>query len=158
MKVLFTCNPHSSCTPSIPAFSHVNRHLSFPAMTQQRFYSRTSGDGDVYVPESPLRESNTVWQPGQHLPLSLLRSRPANSPASSFDVCSMFQSVQHTMEDCFKEVKGKLLLLENRISELEERQAQSQQQQFPSTPTSSGESDQARKRRSPCELQVSSLQ
>ena len=157
------CCIHSSGhTPSVPATSHATRRrLSFPHTTSSsertsqlpsRFYSRTT-DGDIFVPELPVRTNDDLtWQPGQHLPLPAPASTSMiseHSSSSTFDVSSVLQSMQHTIESSFREVNGKLSNLETRLVQLEKNQFQHDE-----TETSSSDGDLIRKRRSPCQLQV----
>ena len=94
------------------------------------------------------------WQPGQSLPTG---PRPVELESQeNIDLQNMLQSMQHTIESSFEEVKEKLSELEGRITRMEEKQLQLEKDR-PGTSSSSEESpsDHQRKRRNPSELQVS---
>ena len=101
----------------------------------------------MFVPESPARSEIEIplWQPGQALPII---PQPSQQPD---DIRAILQSMQHTIESNFEDIKGQLSELESRISSVEKKQ-----QELPCTPSSSEESvDGHRRKRNPSELQVS---
>ena len=135
---------------------------SYRPSTASRFYSRSTGSRvtDVFVPETPQRDTydDMHWQPGQSLPTGPLSI--ASESGTSIELQSMLQSMQHTIESNFEEVKGKLVELDGRITSMEEKQLQLEKDyRRPGTSSSSEESasDRTRKRRTPSELQVSIL-
>lgn len=113
--------------------TNVNRRLNLDTpvgrhyFSGSRFYS--NANDDIIVPESPVRNAGDVdvWGPGQTIPIH----SPINTPTTfepcivqhekDFDLQSMFQSMQHTIESKFEEVKEKLLILESRVSDVEKK-------------------------------------
>ena len=94
----------------------------------------------MFVPESPARSEIEIplWQPGQALPIIL---QPSQQPD---DIRAILQSMQHTTESNFEDIKGQLSELESRISSVEKKQ-----QELPCSV------DGHRRKRNPSELQVS---
>ena len=159
----------SGITPRQPVYnSAAARRLTFDQSQSNStsFYSRRTlpARNDVYVPESPVHES--VWRPGQSLPLPVSYPQPqtfeqpdrsVNDPHAMSHLHSMLQSMQSCIENNFQDVKGRLNELEGRMASIEDKHQQLELHH--TTPTSSSESssssEKGRKRRSPPELQVS---
>ena len=70
----------------------------------------------LFVPESPPRDDgeSSTWQTGETIPKEL--------PGYEFQ--SMFQFMQNTMESNFKDIKDKLLELDDRITVVENKYSQ----------------------------------
>ena len=129
------------------------------------FYSRCHNP-DIIVPESPIRSNDDVaWQPGQMLPIDQpdqifpteeQQAIQEPSEAVGFDFQSMFQSMQHTMETHFDDVKKKLSDLEGRVVAIESKQSEIKRGQLSSPSSSSTEATprNGRKKRINLDLQV----
>ena len=145
------------------------RRLSMQSPT---FYSRTStarSQSEVFVPQSPEREQEHYWGPGQvipHMPLaqsSPLETSPLGSsphelsppPQHNDELKSLMQGLQSSVETNFQAIKKQLCDLEGRVAKVEGKQVELQ-----NSPSSSGSSSSSndhcdsRKRRSPPDLQV----
>ena len=128
------------------------------------FYSRSCGTlqsrDDIYVPETPERES--VWQPGQTLPLSVPYPQPQtfeqlNDSADNHlpgsctltDLHGLIQSMQSSIENNFQDVKGRLNELEDRLTSIESKHKEFELQHASPVSSSERSSEKGRKRRSP---------
>lgn len=115
------------------------------------FYSRRR-DTDIIVPESPVRSNeDVVWQPGQTLPIEqpIIEESPGEI---GYDVQSMLQSMQYTIETQFDEVKSKLSELEGRVIAMESKQRD--QQSSPASSSAETTPGNGRKKRVVLDLQV----
>lgn len=145
------------------------------------FYSRTNATrqpfqpvdmNELYVPESPEHASmqeNVAWQPGDMLPISNQHASPSQMPysvaasptqtSSISQIQSILQSMQSSIEANFRDVKGRLTELEARMTGVEEKQREVVNNVgTPSSSSSESATEFGRKRRSPPELQVPSLE
>ena len=122
-----------------------------------RFYSSSSFDRNVIVPESPIpdrslniEDRSMAWEPGEALPIG---PPPDDQPAEEpQDMLSMLQSIQYKMDSNFEGMNKKLTEIETKIKTIEDKQ-QRYERSGP-TESSSGKSEHHRKKRTPSDLQV----
>ena len=171
--VIPLCHRSSGVTPrqhvhNSAAARRLTFSQSYPSNTTS-FYSRSRGTlqsrDDIYVPESPERES--VWQPGQTLPLSVSYPQPRTFEQLNYSAdnhlpgsCTLtelhclIQSMQSSIENNFQDVKGRLNELEDRMASIENKHKEFELQHASPVSSSESSTENGRKRRSPPELQV----
>ena len=121
----------------------------------------------VYGCTCLYRSSDSLWQPGQHIPLNVhVPETPSRntevggiqSPEATTSVVELLQTLQSSLDGQFTQINSTLVQISDRLNILEDRQRSIEDKietSSSSTPqSSSSESGLIRKRRTPVALQV----